>query len=312
MKSYQLTLLKVTSMSMVSLVKIPRDAQAPHKEAIVQSLKLINYNFNSNHRKIVIKPNLCYYWDWTTGQTTEPKFVAALIDLIMDQIPDADISIVESDASAMRCKYVYRMLGYEKLAEEKNVPLINLSDAESDIEDVACNGKNYKFTVPKIIKEADLRINIAHIKYTVDPVKLTCALKNIYGCNPFRNKFKYHSDLGNVIVALNKVMKFDLCLIDNNIAAGIQPCKMGLVMASQDPVALDTAAAKIAWLDPYKIPYLAVAEREGVGKRAYLTRGEQLEYFKAMYPKRSFNMKMKAQAYKMVVKSGLGPRLGIE
>ena len=45
-------------------------------------------------------------------------------------------------------------------------------------------------------------------------------------------------------------MKFDLCLIDNNIAAGIQPRKLGLVMASQDPVAIDVAAAKIAWLNP--------------------------------------------------------------
>jgi uncharacterized protein (DUF362 family) len=300
-------------MSLVSLVKIQKGLEEPHKEAISQSLKLINYKFNPEHKKIVIKPNLCYYWDWTTGQTTEPQFVSALIDLIREQTtPDADISIVESDASAMRCRYAYRMLGYEKLAKEKNVPLINLSDVESEIVDVSCNGKNYKFTVPKIIKGADLKINIAHIKYTVDPVKLTCALKNIYGCNPFRNKFKYHNDLGNVIVALNKAMKFDLCLIDNNVAAGIQPCRMGLVMASQDPVALDTAAAEIAWLDPYKIPYLALAEREHLGKRAYTARGEPLRDFKAVYPKRTFNMKMKAQAYKMVVRSGLGPRLGIE
>ncbi len=166
--------------------------------------------------------------------------------------------------------------------------------------------------MPKIIKQADLRINIAHIKYTVDPRKITCALKNIYGCNPFRNKYKYHSDLGNVIVALNKAMKFDLCLIDNNVAAGVQPCQMGLVMASTDPVALDTAAAKIAWLDPYKIPYLALAEREHLGKRAYTAIGEPIQDFRAIYPKRSFNMKMKAQAYKMVIRSGLGPRLGIE
>ncbi len=300
-------------MSLVSLVKTSQESVSPFKDAISKALGLINYSIRADLEKVVIKPNLCYYWDSSTGQTTEPRFVGELIDLIRQQNSrDVDIAIVESDASAMRCKYAFRMLGYEKLAKEKNVRLVNLSDEPCSPIDVACNDKNYKFTVPKIIEKADLKINIAHIKYTVDPVRLTCALKNIYGCNPYRNKFKYHSDLGNVIVALNKAMKFDLCLIDNNIAAGVQPRRMGLVMASTDPVALDVVAAKIAWLNPYSIPYLRLAEREGLGKRSYLTRGESLETFKALYPKRSFTMKVKAQAYRTIVKTGLAAKIGIE
>ena len=300
-------------MSLVSFVKIPKDTQNPMKQAISQSLRLIDYSFDKKVRKIVIKPNLCYYWDCSTGQTTEPKFVSELIDLLREQIaPDVDISIVESDASAMRCKYAFRMLGFERLATEKNVKLVNLSEVESDSVDVTCNGNSYNFLVPKIIRDADLRINIAHIKYTVDPVKLTCALKNIYGCNPYPKKFKYHQDLGNVIVALNKAMKFDLCLIDNNIASGIQPRKLGLVMASQDPVAMDAAAAKIAWLNPAKIAYFAVAEKEGVGKRTYIPKGESLDVFRAQYPKRTLDLKVKALALKVLVRVGLGKRLGLE
>jgi uncharacterized protein (DUF362 family) len=300
-------------MSLVSLVKIPLNAEYPLKQAISQSLNLINYTFNKNARKIVIKPNLCYYWDATTGQTTEPRFVGELIDLIREQIhPDADIAVVESDASAMRCKYAFRMLGYEKLVKEKNVRLVNLTQDECTSVDVPCNGNVYNFMVPQTISGADLKINIAHIKYTVDPVKLTCALKNIFGCNPTQKKFKYHADLGNVIVALNKAMPFDLCLIDNNIAAGVQPRRMGLVMASQDPVALDSAAAKIAWLNPAKIPYFRTAEREGVGKRAYVLRGEPLEAFRAIYPKVTFNMKFKGQLKRTLVTVGLGRRMGLE
>ena len=299
-------------MSLVSFVKIPNGVQSPMKQAITQSLDLIDYAFDKKVKKVVIKPNLCYYWDCSTGQTTEPRFVAELIDLIRQQTsPDVDIAIVESDASAMRCKYVFRMLGYEKLAQEKSVRLVNLSEDQSGSVDVSCNGKNYNFLVPKTISDADLKINIAHIKYTVDPVKLTCALKNIYGCNPNPKKFKYHSDLGNVIVALNKAMKFDLCLIDNNIAAGIAPRKLGLVMASQDPVAIDVAAAKIAWLNPNKIPYFAVAEKEGVGKRAYVSKGESLDYFRALYPKPTFKMKFKRLLKKIIIAVGFGKRLGL-
>lgn len=299
-------------MSLVSFAKIPRDAEFPMKQAISESLRLINYSFDKKVRKVVIKPNLCYYWDCSTGQTTSPRFVGELIDLIREQTsPDVDISVVESDASAMYCKYAYRMLGYEKLAQDKKVKLVNLTEQENENVEVSCNGKNYNFLVPNIIRDADLKIGISEIKYTVDPIKLTCALKNMYGCNPYPKKYKYHQDLGNVIVALNKVMRFNLFLIENNIASGIQPRKLGLTMASVDPVALDVAASKVAWLNPNKIKYFEVAEREGVGKRSFIAKGEQLANFKALYPKRTFNMKMKGQARKVLVGVGLGKRLGL-
>ncbi|MCW4003197.1 MAG: DUF362 domain-containing protein [Candidatus Bathyarchaeota archaeon] len=300
-------------MSLVSLVKIPKSNEHPMGQAIRQALNLIDYAFDRSVRKVVIKPNLCYYFDCTTGQTTEPQFVSELIDVLREEISgDVDVAVVESDASAMRCKYAFRMLGFEKLASEKNVRLVNLSLDESQRVDATCNGKNYSFLVPKTIRDADLRINIAKIKYTVDPIKLTCALKNIYGCNPYPKKYTYHSDLGNVIVALNKAMKFNLCLIDNKIASGIQPRRLDLVMASRDPVAIDFAAAKIAGLNPYRIAYLALAEREGVGKRAYIPRGESLEFFRALYPKPTFKIKAKTRARQLLVGVGLGGRLGLE
>jgi uncharacterized protein (DUF362 family) len=300
-------------MSLVSLVKINKDASNPYSQAIAEALQLIKYSFDKTVKTVVIKPNLCYYTDCSTGQTTDPKFVSALIDQIRSEIsPDVDIAIVESDASAMRCKYAFRMLGFEKLASQKNVKLVNLSEAPCNKEDISCGEKKYSFEVPKIISEADLKINIAKIKYTVDPIKLTCALKNMYGCNPYPKKYKYHPDLGNVIVALNKAMKFNLCLIDNNIASGIQPRRLGLVMASRDPVAIDAASAKIAWLNPSKIEYFRVAEREGVGTRSFIAKGESLDSFRAQYPKKTFRRKVMGQAYKTILKVGLGRRLGLE
>lgn len=300
-------------MSLVSLVKISQDVDSPFKRSIAESLDLINYQFKPNVHQVVIKPNLCYYWDCTTGQTTTPAFMDALIELLREKIsPNLDIAIVESDASAMRCKYAFRMLGYEQLAEEKNVRLINLTEDQGSNLEVACNGNKYNFTIPQTIRDTQLKINIAHIKYTVDPVKLTCAMKNIFGCNPVQKKFKYHSDLGNVIVALNKAMPFDLHLIDSNIAAGVQPRKLGLVMASTDPVAMDVVCAKIAGLNPDGIPYFGVAEREGVGKRAYMTVGAELESFRELYPKVTLKMKAKQQVKRTLVGVGLGKRLGLE
>jgi uncharacterized protein (DUF362 family) len=288
------------------------NGETPFKQAITEALSLINFSFKGDVRKVVIKPNLCYYWDATTGQTTSPRFVAELVDFLREKLgDDIDIAVVESDASAMRCKYAFRMLGYEKMAKQKGIRLVNLTEDASEPKEVTVQGKTYNFKVPATITDADLKINIAHIKYTVDPVKLTCVLKNIFGCNPVPKKFRYHPDLGNVIVALNKAMPFDLAFIDNTIAAGVQPCRMGLVMASQDPVALDVAASKIAWLNPAHIPYFHVAEKEGLGKTRYTAVGEPLAQFRAIYPKVTMKMKSKGKLKKTLVVVGLGKRLGL-
>jgi uncharacterized protein (DUF362 family) len=297
----------------MSLVSLTRIKGTNIQEAIKESLKLINYRFPKKIKKVVIKPNLCYYWDYSTGQTTDPKFVAALIDLIRDEIPsNLDISIVESDASAMMCKHAFKMLGYEKLAEHYDVRLVNLSKDSCSVVYVNVERCSFRFMIPETIQEADLKINVPKIKYTMEKIKLTCALKNIYGCNPDSKKYRYHPMLEEVIVGLNKVMKFDLCIIDGNVVSGSQPRKLGLVMASEDPVAVDSATAEIAGINPKRIRYLRLAEKEGLGRFSYVPRGVPISYFKARYPRKDFKKKLMSKAYTLLILTGLNKKLGLE
>lgn len=296
-------------MSLVSLVKIERSNM---KKAIEDSLSLLDYQFEKSIRNVVIKPNMCYYWDYTTGDTTDPKFVAALIDLIREKIATkVNISIVESDASAMKCKYAFKMLDYEKLANDYSVKLVNLSEDQCSKRQVTAGTQSFNIMIPQTIQKADLKINVPKIKYTMEKIKITCALKNIFGCNPYPKKFKYHSRLGEAIVAINKAMKFDLCIIDGNIVSGIQPRRLGLVMASKDPVAIDVAAAEIAGINSKRIEYLQLANKEGLGKASFIPKGLPISYFKAGYPKKNIKKKLMSQAYRLVTHVGLGKRLGL-
>ena len=134
-------------MSLVSLVKIKNSNIT---KAIEESLNLIGYKIPENITNIVIKPNLCYYWDYSTGQTTDPKFIAALINLIRSEISsNINISIVESDASAMKCKYAFKILGYEKLAKDHKVKLVNLTEDQSQTVNVTAGKYSFKIMVPK-------------------------------------------------------------------------------------------------------------------------------------------------------------------
>lgn len=300
-------------MSLVSLVKINKKHPNPLKQAINYSLNLINYRFPSKLKKIVIKPNMCYYWDCSTGQTTDPRFVAALIDVLREKAsPDVDISIVESDASAMKCKYAFKFLGYERLSQEYKVRLVNLSEEKCEPFEVTAGGHSFHVMVPCIIQNADLRINVTKIKYAMEKIKITCALKNIFGCNPYPKKFKYHSKLNEAIVAINKAMNFDLCLIDSNIAYGSQVRRMGLLMASQNSVAIDTAAAIIAGVNPNTMGYIKLAHKEGLGDMHFVPTGLPIDYFKARYPRKDARKKLMSKAFNIVTMLKLGRRLGLE
>jgi len=299
-------------MSLVSFTKIRGNTINSVKQAIIESLDLIDYPFKKEIKNVVIKPNLCYYWDYSTGQTTDPKFVAALIALIREKTSAEDISIIESDASAMQCKHVFKMLGYEKLAHHYNVNLINISQDKSDTVEVKVGSQNFHLMVPRTIRNADLKINVPKIKYTIEGIKITCALKNIFGCNPYRWKFRFHPKLGETIVALNKAMRFDLCIVDGNICSGVAPRRLGLAMASKDPVAIDTAAAKIAGVNPRTIKYLQLAKKEGLGNTVFIQKGASLQYFKDRYPRKSVMEKLMGKAYSVVTDFGLNKRLGLE
>jgi len=110
----------------VSLVKVD-----PLKGSILDSLRraldLIKFKVSQPISSVVIKPNLCYYWNASTGYTTDPKVVATLIDYLREKLGDMPIKIAEADATAMKTKHSFEMLGYTKLAKEKGVELFNLS-----------------------------------------------------------------------------------------------------------------------------------------------------------------------------------------
>ncbi|MEM2915218.1 MAG: DUF362 domain-containing protein [Candidatus Bathyarchaeia archaeon] len=295
-------------MSLVGLVKCTERNVNLIKGAVREALKLIDYSL-PKARRIVIKPNMCYYWDWSTGQTTDPIFVAALIDLFREEIsPNVDISIVESDASAMKCKYAFKYLGYENLAKNYDVNLVNLSVIEAEKVTVKVKDEVFEFSVPKIIKDADLHVNVPKMKY-MNFTKVSCALKNIYGCNPYPKKFQYHSKLDEVIVALNKVMPFNLHVLDGLTVCGSKTLRLGLVMVSRDPVATDAVAATILGINPKSIAHIKLAEKEGLGKTDFVVKGADLDYFSKRYPRKKLSGKVIAFGYKVACKLGLDKRL---
>jgi len=275
-------------LSLVSFVRVPNHDFEAIKESIEKSLNLINFSLDRKADKIVIKPNMCYYYHPSTGEVTDPWFVSVLIDVFRENLgKDSEIFVVESDASAMKCKYAFGMLGYDRMVEEKDVRLVNLSEEKSRVVDVEVNDLELKFHVPELFYESDLVVNVPKIKY-MSGVKITCALKNMFGCNTYARKFVYHRALNEAIVGINKLIKTDLVVVDGLIVSGKCTKRLDLVMSSEDPVAADAAASKLMGIDSKSVGQIVLASREGVGKMSFSPVGD-FSYFEKEFPKKSLN-----------------------
>ena len=239
---------------------------------------------------IMIKPNLCYYWDASTGQTTSPKLVGALIEFLRNKLKnDPDILIGEADASAMKTKHAFKMLGYEELAKEKEVELLNLSSAPVAKCKTNIGSTKIELNFSKKLLETDLLINVPKLKYHRLP-KITCAMKNIFGAIAKFHKYSYHQNLAETIVAANKIIHSDIVLVDGLVVLGNHPKIMKTLLFGQDVVTVDKICSKIMGFNPSGVEYLRLAEREiGPTENNPVIIGEaSMDELKKNFPKVSY------------------------
>jgi uncharacterized protein (DUF362 family) len=215
------------------------------------------------------------------------RSILGAVDLAEFRFPNM-VKSVAIKPSAMRTKYAFKVLGYEKLAEEKKVELFNLSKGVLEEKTVQVDKREITFKVPGLLLDSDLFIDVPKLKL-MRIVKITCAMKNIFGCIGKPRKIVYHPILNETIVGINKVLKPHLTIVDGLVAAGRFPIKLNLIMASVDPFSIDWVASQIMGYKPSRVKFLKIAIKEKVGDpKGILTRGEEVEKFAKIFPKEGF------------------------
>jgi len=272
--------------SLVGLVRVHGSIEDDIENSIAKALSLIDFKPNWPVKSVVVKPNLCYYWDADTGYTTAPRVVAGVIDCVREMCGEnVDIKVVEADASAMRTKYAFPVLGYEKLAKEKNVELFNLSEDTLIEKTVKVNDREITFKVPQILLNSDLFINVPKLK-VMRATKITCAMKNIFGCIGTPRKIVYHKFLDEAIVGINKILHPHLTVVDGTVALGRFPIKLNLIMAGTDPFAVDWIASKIMGYKSSSVKFLKIVVNEKLGDpKDLVVKGEDVTGFAKIFPK---------------------------
>ncbi len=259
--------------------------------AVERSLDKLNYDF-SKVKNVIIKPNLCYYWNASTGETTDTRVVGAVIEYVRQKIVGVSVTVAEADASAMKTKFAFGILGYKDLCEKHNVPLKNLSEGNIVERTVTVGSEHLTLPFNEDLLNADLIINVPKLK-THNFVGATCGMKNIFGAIAKPRKYSYHNNIHNVIVAANKIVHSHLVVIDGLIVRGSCPKKLGVIMTGDDVVSADYVAAKAMGFNPMKVPYLHLAAKEQLGevsKIGLVEDGITLAEVKRVFPHYSHRM----------------------
>ena len=223
-----------------------------------------------NVRSIVIKPNMMYYWDASTGETTDPRIVSGIIDSLRRRFgEDVNIYVVESDASSMKTKYAFKVLGYDELCKKKGVRLVNISKGDITKTIIKLNQSTIELKVNKLLLNADFIVNVPKLKLHRSPPIISCALKNFFGLISTPFKYQYHPKLSLYVSAINKLVKPNLVIVDGLVVHGKFPKKIGLLIGSNDPVSCDIVASKIAGRNAMRDLIISTALKEGLGKKDF-------------------------------------------
>lgn len=214
---------------------------------------------------IGIKPNLVVAKPADQGATTSPELVEGVIRYLKTNGYD-NIIILEGSWVGDRTALAFKVCGFEELSEKYNIPLIDLQ--KDDYGDYKVGETTIH--VCKKAMEVDYLINMPVLKGHCQTY-ITCALKNMKGCIPDKEKRRFHTmGLHKPIAYLNKVLKQDLIIVDGiigdlNFEEGGNPVQMNRVILGKDPVLVDSYVAQLLGYDKEEIEYIGIAEELGIG-----------------------------------------------
>ncbi|HTY81580.1 MAG TPA: DUF362 domain-containing protein [Dehalococcoidales bacterium] len=220
--------------------------------------------------KILLKPNVLVGASPERCICTHPSVLSAAGKIFLE----AGANVTWGDSPAVGGAMNMNLSGLKKAADDIGIELADFSHGR----DVMHSGAllSHRLVIAEAVLDADGLVSLPKLK-THSLTRLTGAVKNQFGCVPGLLKNQQHARMPDVLnfaamlVDINTLVKPRLYIMDAVIAMegngprNGRPRKLGVLLLSSDPIALDAVACKLINLDPSFVPTCGAGEKAGLG-----------------------------------------------
>lgn len=218
---------------------------------------------------VALKPNLVIAGTPESGATTHAGVLSGAIEYFRVH-GVSDISVIEGSWVGDETMRAMRRAGYDKVCKRYDVPFFDLKKDATRSVDTPVGA----IDVCRRALDAGLLVNLPVLKGHCQTV-MTCALKNLKGCLPDREKRHFHAmGLMKPIAALGAALKPRLTIVDSicgdlNFEEGGTPVQTNRMYLGTDAVKLDAYGASLMGLRLGDVPYIELAEQYGGGSTRF-------------------------------------------
>ena len=241
-------------------------------EALQTGIELLGglEKFYSPGEELLLKPNVLLGDSAERGSTTHPEFFRAVIQLFNS----GEVRLTYGDSPGFGSpQSAGRASGLDQVAADFGV---QTADFNNGLDVNHPDGLLMtQFNLAKGVTSSDGVINLPKFK-AHGLMRLTGAVKNLFGCLPGVQKAGFHARLpdefrfGEMLVDLAELISPRLHIMDGifgmegNGPRNGQLRNVGLILISTNPHALDFSMARIMNLDPMLVPTLKAAYEHGL------------------------------------------------
>jgi len=243
--------------SKVSIVKCSSYSNV--KKSVENCIKLIGRfdKILNSEDNVLLKPNLINPISPEKAATTHPLFVKAVAELVKEIGCEVWIGDCSFGFDPQNTENTLKVTGMMDVAKELGVKLINFH-RDKQVRVKISKGKILKEVIlAESVVNADAVINLPKLK-THGMTFFTGAVKNLYGCLPGEWKNLVHKKLpdrnlfSHALLDIYSTIKPKLTIMDAVIGMEGEkgPCygkpkKIGLVIGSEDGIAVDSVSCEI-------------------------------------------------------------------
>jgi len=224
--------------------------------------------------RILLKANLLMKKKPEEATTTHPAVVKALASILIAH--GASILIGDSPGGPFTeglLRGIYAASGMERVAAETGAALNRNTAAFQKANPDGLLLKRIEMT--DMLNDVDKVITVSKMK-THGMMAFTGAVKNLFGVIPGLIKAEYHLNMPSHTQFADALIDICLCVapvlsfmdgieaMEGHGPSGGTPRKMNVLLASNDPFALDKTACAIIGLDEARVPILTQAEARGI------------------------------------------------